>query len=57
MEQQEQQHRILGHTVGREITLEEMMEVAGAAGGAVGTGPFYVGRTLLYMDMGPDPTL
>lgn len=55
MEQQEQQHRILGHTVGREITLEEMMEVTGAEGGAVGTRPFYVGRTLLYQDMGPDP--
>ncbi|XLZ71276.1 hypothetical protein ABT364_04735 [Massilia sp. SR12] len=56
MEQDDQQQRILGHTVGREITLEEMNEIAGAQGGAVGTGPFYVGRQLLYRDLGPDPT-
>lgn len=57
MEQQQQQHRILGHAVGREITLEEMSEVAGGEGGLVGTRPFQLGHQTVYLDMVPDPNM
>lgn len=56
---EQQQQRILGHEVGREISAEEIAQVSGATGPGhpVGTGPFYVGHTLLYRDLGPDPTI
>lgn len=59
MEQPVKQHRILGHAVGREITKEEIEQVAGGDGRTqpVGTFPFRVGNQTLYMDMGPDPSI
>lgn len=61
MEQPVKQHRILGHAVGREITMQELAQVAGGDGstdgGIVGTRPFRVGNQTLYMDLGPDPSI
>lgn len=57
MEQQQKQQRILGHAVGREITLEELTQVAGTEGGMVGTMPYGNPRNPMYLDMIPDPSL
>lgn len=57
MEQQQKLQRILGHAVGREITLEELTQVAGAEGGMVGTMPYGNPRNPMYLDMIPDPSL
>ncbi|MFM9437779.1 hypothetical protein ACFDR9_004869 [Janthinobacterium sp. CG_23.3] len=58
-QQKEGTHRILGRTVGRGISAEEAAAVAGAAssGGNVGTRPHRIGNEVVYLDMGPDPTL
>ncbi len=58
-EKKEDAQRILGRQVGREISVEEAAAVAGAAlsGGNVGTRPHRIGNEVVYLDMGPDPTL
>lgn len=57
MEQQAKQQRILGHVVGREISQEEISQVAGGSGGQVGTRPFGTYPDISYLDVEDDPTL